>query len=73
MLFVPAPEVMTPLVMDQAYVAPAPAEGTEARLSARLAQTAAGPETVPTGGPLTARTAAAENFVCPKPSVTTTS
>src|SRR5258706_12160032 len=30
MLFVPAPPGMEPLVIDQAYVAPAPAEATEA-------------------------------------------
>src|SRR3954451_17088507 len=42
MLSVPSPPVMLPLVMDQAYVAPAPALGTDALLPAETAQTFAG-------------------------------
>src|SRR3954453_8287606 len=42
MLAVPSPPVMLPLVMDQAYVAPAPALGTDALLPANIAQTLAG-------------------------------
>jgi hypothetical protein len=42
MLDVPSPPVMLPLVMDQAYVAPAPAFGTDALLPAETAQTFAG-------------------------------
>ena len=42
MLAVPSPPVMLPSVMDQAYVAPAPALGTDALLPAETAQTFAG-------------------------------
>src|SRR5207302_7800216 len=40
MMGVPAPPVMEPFVIDQAYVAPAPAFGTDALLPAEVAQTA---------------------------------
>ena len=41
MLGVPLPPVMEPFVIDQAYVAPAPALGTDALLPAEVAQTVA--------------------------------
>jgi hypothetical protein len=41
MLAVPLPPVIEPFVIDQAYVAPAPAFGTEAMLPADVAQTVA--------------------------------
>src|SRR4051795_798687 len=42
MVSVPLPLVMVPLLIDQAYVAPAPAFGTEALLPVEVAQTFAG-------------------------------
>jgi hypothetical protein len=42
MLAVPAPPVIEPFVIDQAYVAPAPAFATDALLPVVLAQTVAG-------------------------------
>jgi len=39
---VPAPSVIVPFVIDQAYVAPVPAFGTEAELPVESAHTAAG-------------------------------
>jgi hypothetical protein len=41
MLVVPAPPVMEPFVIDQAYVAPAPAFATDALLLAEVEQTVA--------------------------------
>jgi len=72
MLFVPVPAVIVPLVMPQAYVAPAPALATEAILPVEPAAVLAGVVMVASGFGFTVTTLAAEAALVQPLAVTVT-